>query len=69
MERSQRITEIRKSTGLNRKDFANYLGLPLMTLEDWEAGRKTPPEYIPRLIEYRLKYEILMTGKERNNNE
>jgi DNA-binding transcriptional regulator YiaG len=69
MERSQWIMEIRKSTGLNRKDFANYLGIPLRTVEDWEAGRRTPPEYIPRLIKYRLKYEILMAGKERNNNE
>ena len=24
-----------------------------------EAGRRTPPEYIPRLIEYQLKYEKL----------
>lgn len=68
MERSQWITEIRKSTGLNRKDFANHLGLPLRTLEDWEAGRRTTPEYIPRLIEYRLKYETLMARDEEKKN-
>lgn len=69
MERSEWIKKIRKSTGLNRKDFAAHLEIPLRTLEDWEVGRRTPPEYIPRLIEYRLKYEILMAGKEGNNNE
>ena len=38
-----------------------------VTIEDWEAGRRTPPEYIPRLIAYQLKYEELTkkghTGK------
>jgi len=29
-------------------------------LEDWEAGRRTPPEYIPKLIAYQLKYEELL---------
>ena len=36
--------------------------IPVRTLEDWEAGRRTPPEYIPRLIEYQLKYEKLVNN-------
>ena len=28
--------------------------------EDWEAGRRRPPEYIPRMISYQLKYEELL---------
>ena len=32
-------------------------------MEDWEAGRRTPPEYIPRLIGYQLKYEQMMEAK------
>lgn len=37
-----------------------------MTVEDWEKGKRTPPEYIPRLIAYQLKYEELIKklGKE-----
>ena len=34
------------------------------TLEDWEAARRTPPEYIPRLIGYQLKYEALIAERE-----
>ncbi len=45
--------------GNNRKEFSVYIGIPLRTIEDWEAGRRTPPEYIPRLISYQLKYEEL----------
>ena len=26
-------------------------------MEDWEAGRRTPPEYIPRLLAYQRKFE------------
>ncbi|MEF9921951.1 MAG: helix-turn-helix domain-containing protein [Anaerovoracaceae bacterium] len=63
MERSEWVKEIRKTTGMNRKDFAEHLGIPLRTVEDWEAGRRTPPEYIPRLIEYTLKYEELIDNR------
>lgn len=45
---------------MGRKAFSEHTGIPVRTLEDWEAGRRTPPEYIPRLIEYQLKYERLV---------
>lgn len=60
METAEIIRELRKQTGLSRKDFSEHVGIPLRTLEDWEAGRRTPPEYIPRLISYQLKYEKLI---------
>ena len=51
---------------MSRKDFSEHTGIPVRTLEDWEAGRRTPPDYIPRLIAYQLKYEELVEGKEEN---
>ena len=60
MDTQNKIKELRIQTGLNRKEFSAYIGIPLRTIEDWEAGRRMPPEYIPRLIEYQLKYEELM---------
>ena len=59
MDIAKRITELREEAGENRKEFSVHTGIPVRTLEDWEAGRRTPPEYIPRLIEYQLKYEKL----------
>ncbi len=59
MDNKNEIKELRMQTGLNRKEFSIYIGIPLRTIEDWEAGRRTPPEYIPRLISYQLKYEEL----------
>ena len=54
------IKQLRESIGLTRKEFSEHVGIPVRTLEDWEAGRRTPPEYVPRLIEYQLKYEELL---------
>ena len=60
MESANVIKKLRESTGLSRKQFSEHTKIPVRTLEDWEAGRRTPPEYIPRLIEYQLKYEELV---------
>ena len=63
MDTAQIIKDLRESTGMSRKGFSEHTDIPVRTLEDWEAGRRTPPEYIPRLIAYQLKYEELMKVK------
>ena len=63
MDVAKRIIELREGVGENRKEFSMYTGIPVRTLEDWEAGRRTSPEYIPRLIEYQMKYEYLIKEK------
>ena len=59
MNIAKKIRELRESVGENRTEFSNHIGIPVRTIEDWESGRRTPPEYIPRLIAYQLKYEEL----------
>ena len=56
MDTAKTIKELRESTGMSRKEFSEHTGIPVRTLEDWEAGRRTPPEYIPRLLAYQIKY-------------
>lgn len=63
MDSAEKIKELRESIGLSRKEFSVHTGIPVRTLEDWEAGRRTPPEYIPRLIAYQLKYEELVVKR------
>ena len=60
MDSAKKIRELRESVGMSRKEFSLHTGIPVRTLADWEAGRRTPPEYIPRLIAYQLKYEELI---------
>lgn len=57
MDIAKRIRELRESVGENRTEFSKHIGIPVRTIEDWESGRRTPPEYIPRLIAYQLEYE------------
>ena len=49
MDTAKIIKELREQTGMNRREFSEYTKIPIRTLEDWEAGKRTPPEYIPRL--------------------
>ena len=69
MNTAHTIKVLRESTGMTRKEFSEHTGIPVRTLEDWEAARRTPPEYIPRLIAYQLKYEELLKGKEEKDGE
>ena len=69
MDAAKTIKELRESIGMSRKEFSEHTGIPVRTLEDWEAARRPPPEYIPRLIAYQLKYEELMKEKEGKNGK
>lgn len=52
-----KLKQIRASLGMNRTEFSHYIGIPLRTLEEWEAGRRQMPEYVLRLITYYTKME------------
>ena len=49
----QRSIDTLNENFVSDKDFKNFVIY-------WEAARRTPPEYIPRLIAYQLKYEELV---------
>lgn len=48
---------IRKESGMNRADFAKWLGIPYRTMQEWELGRRAMPEYVLRLIAYKVVNE------------
>lgn len=60
MDAAKIIKELREQTGMNRREFSEYTKIPVRTLEDWEAGKRTPPEYVPRLLNYQLMYDKLI---------
>ena len=45
------IREIREKTGLSQAKFGERYGIPTRTIEEWEAGRRTPPAYVLSLLE------------------
>lgn len=63
------LKKLRAVTGLNRKDFAISFGIPLRTVEDWEAGKRKMPEYLLRLMEYKIRLEYLATDKDEESQK
>ena len=51
------IKETRKKVGLSQVEAEKYIGVPHRTWQDWELGKRTPPDYVERLIiEKLLRY-------------
>lgn len=44
------VKEIRESTGMSQKAFAQMYGIPLGTLRNWEQGFNSPAPYIVDLL-------------------
>lgn len=50
-----KIRTARKATNMTQTDMCDYFGIPLRTLEDWEAGRRSPAPWAERLILEKLE--------------
>jgi hypothetical protein len=48
---------------MERKEFADYFGIPYRTLQDWELENRKCPEYLLNLIEYKLLKENVSFSK------
>ena len=55
----RRIKKIRESTGMNRKELCEYFEMPYMTETDWELGNRRVPQYLLRLMTYKIQMEKL----------
>ena len=51
------LIELRDSTGMSRTEFCEYFGIPYRTLQDWELGNRKMPDYLLRLMAYKIKME------------
>ncbi|MBR5638075.1 MAG: helix-turn-helix domain-containing protein [Pseudobutyrivibrio sp.] len=54
------LIELRESTGMTRREFCDYFGIPYRTLQDWELGNRKMPDYLLRLMIYKINVEKLM---------
>lgn len=43
--------EIRAILGIGRAEFSRKYGIPIRTLENWDAGTRQPPEWLLKLLE------------------
>ncbi|MBP3338780.1 MAG: transcriptional regulator [Lachnospiraceae bacterium] len=69
MEAREELRKLRESTGMNRKEFCEYFEIPYMTETDWELGNRRVPQYLLRLMEYKIQMEKLAVKKSKDDNE
>jgi len=60
MDNKERLLELRNSAGMSRRDFCRYFEIPYRTLQDWELGNRRMPDYLLRLMEYKIRMEKLL---------
>lgn len=58
------IKDMRTRTGLTQAQFAELLGIPKRTIENWERDVNRCPEYTIKLIDYFLTHERVYKAKE-----
>ena len=62
------LIELRNSTGMSRKEFCAYFEIPYRTLQDWELGNRKMPDYLLRLMAYKIEMEKLVGSKNVEKN-
>lgn len=50
-----KIKQARLAAGLTQKSMSELFQIPRRTLEDWETGKRNPPEWAEILIVEKLK--------------
>lgn len=43
-----------KTRNMSQAEFSRLFDIPVRTVQDWDAGRRNPPEYVKQLICYVL---------------
>ena len=69
MEAKEELRKLRESTGMNRKEFCEYFDIPYMTVTDWELGNRRVPQYLLRLMAYKIEIEKLANKKNQEKTE
>lgn len=49
------IRDARQAAGLSQQGVTDALGIPKRTLQDWEAGKRTPPGWAESLVIEKLE--------------
>ena len=57
------LVELRESTGMTRREFCDYFEIPYRTMQDWELGNRKMPDYLLRLMIYKIEIEKLIDKK------
>ena len=69
MEAREELRKLRESTGMSRKEFCEYFEIPYMTETDWELGNRRDPQYLLRLMAYKIEMEKLADKRNKDGKK
>lgn len=46
---------LREESGLSLKEFSDMFRIPYRSVQNWDNGERTPPEYVLHMVEYILR--------------
>ena len=53
------VKELREMSLMSQAELSRVTGIPKRTLENWEQGKRTPPIYVLKLLEYFVTNELM----------
>lgn len=53
------IRELRSKLGYTQNEFALRYNIPFRTVQNWESGMRTPPDYVIKLLEERIMTDLI----------
>lgn len=66
----EQLKWLRSRLDMNRTEFSREMGIPLRTVEQWEAGHRKMPDYLLRfLMYYALGKKILFKDRDKEYME
>lgn len=51
------FNELRKKSGMSLAEFSKYFEIPYRTIQNWERGERKCPDYLLKLMSYKLERE------------
>jgi DNA-binding transcriptional regulator YiaG len=49
------VKKLREQSRMTQAEFSEFLKIPIRTIQEWEQGRRTPPDYVVELIRYKVE--------------
>ena len=63
MDKREKLIQLKERTKLTWKAFAEYFGIPYRTMQDWQLGNRDMPDYLLRLMVYKIETDDMLSHK------
>lgn len=63
------VSDMRKTTGMSQREFAELFGIPVRTLQQWEQGKSAPSPYLITMMEKLLAQSVANKGDKSGQRE